>query len=884
MFNITSCKCEYAVNPLGIGTRTPRLSWIASSDRRSQVPAAYQVLVASSEDALAQGRGDLWDTGRVEGAPPAHVVYAGKALASAQRAHWTVRLWDADGGVSTAPQAPWFELALLDESDWEAEWIGFPAGRNGRALYFKSIFEIDRPVARARAYVAGIGWHEFRMNGHKIGDAVLEPAQTAFDKRVLYVTHDVTTAIQQGGNVVGAIVGHGWYGAPKLIVQLDIEFEDGTRKQVLTGRQVVGNKFWSVTTGPIVENSIFDGEVYDARLEKADWDTSNQLMDPGGTTWWMAMAGDGPGGVLVPQIMEPIRVVETRRPLKLSEPKPGVFVFDGGQNLAGWAQIEVEGEPGTVVTLRFAESLYADGTVNQENLRGAMARDVYTLKGGGRELWEPSMTYHGFRFVQVEGFPGTPTLDSLRIRMVRSDVARAGDFKSSVPLLNRIHDAVMWTEMSNLHGVPTDCPQRDERMGWLNDMAARSEELVHNFDVSRFLPKWMDDIADAQDPRTGAISCTAPFRWGSRPADPVSVCYLLIPWLLYRHYGDTTTMARHFDGMRGWVDYLTSRAPGHIVDYSYYGDWAPPIDQGVADSIGSSAVAKNTPGTLISTAHYYYAAVLLVRMAKVIGRTAEAAEYDALAKTIHRAFNDTFWNEGKGVYGTGNQACNSIALYMGLVPADRRQRVFDAMVADIEAQGFRLTTGNLCTKYILEVLADEGRLDVALRIATQTSYPSWGYMFERGATTMWERWEEATGGGMNSHNHPMYASIGAWLHRRLAGVRLDDAAIAASDFVVAPPVLDDLASASSTLATVRGNATASWTRDGGTLTLDVEVPAGTTALVQLPKLSSSSRLSEGGSGLAGGASGAGIASVEETSRAFNVRVGGGSFHFSVAAA
>ena len=882
MFEITNCKCEYASNPLGIGTRTPRLSWIASSPRRGHGPSAYRLVVASTPELLASGDGDLWDTGRVEGTALAQVTYAGTALSSAQRAYWIVQVWDGDGAVTTSEPA-WFELALLDESDWEAKWVGFPAGRNGRALYFKSTFEVDRPVSRARAYVAGIGWHEFRMNGHKLGDAVLEPAQTAFDKRVLYVTHDITADIVQGSNVVAALVGHGWYGAPKLLVQLEIEFEDGTRRQVLTGRQTAGNMFWSASDGPIVENSIYDGEVYDARLEKPGWDTSDQLEAPGGTKWWMVHVADGPGGVLVPQVMEPIRVVETRRPVTLTEPRPGVFVFDGGQNLAGWAQLEVEGPRGTTVTLKFSESLYPDGTVNQENLRGAMARDIYILKGEGREVWEPALTYHGFRFVQVEGFPGTPTLDSLGIRMVRSDVARTGDFNSSVPLLDRIHDAVIWTEMSNLHGVPTDCPQRDERMGWLNDMAARSEELVHNFDVARFLPKWMDDIADAQDERTGAISCTAPFRYGSRPADPVSVCYLLIPWLLYRHYGDTDTMTRHFDGMRRWVDYLTSRAPGHIVEYSYYGDWAPPIDQGLADSLGSSAVAKNTPGTLISTAHYYYAAVLLARMARTIGRSAEAASYEGLAATIHAAFNAAFWDEAKGGYGTANQACQSIALHMDLVPPERRRRVFNAMVADIEDQGFHLTTGNLCTKYILEVLADEGRLDVALKVATQTSYPSWGYMFERGATTMWERWEEATGGGMNSHNHPMYASIGAWLHRRLAGIRLDDAAVAASAFIVAPPLLKGLDTAASELTTVRGKAAASWSRKNGGLALDVEIPAGASALVHVPKPWTGSRLTESNVGLASGSRAAGIESVEETSNGFDVRVGSGSFHFYVAA-
>jgi alpha-L-rhamnosidase len=874
LFAVENLKCDFAVNPLGTGSPTPRLSWTIASER-GVTASAYRVRVASSEPILSAGGGDLWDTGRVEEAA-AGVQFGGKPLSSRQRVFWTVEAWSTTGQSHSSPAAS-FEMGLLSSEDWHAEWIGFPGGRNGKALYFKSVFEIDRPVARARAYVAGLGWHEFRMNGHKVGDAVLEPAQTAFDKRVLYVTHDITEQLRQGSNIVGAIVGNGWHGAPKLLVQIEIDNADGTTRQVLTGRQIVGNTMWNVADGPIVDNSIYDGEIYDARLEKAGWDSSDAIEPPGARNWWMPMLADSPGGELWPQTLEPIRVIETRKALTVSEPQPGVFVFDGGQNLAGWVKLRVSGARGTAVTLRFAESLYTDGTVNQENLRGALARDIYILKGGGPEEWEPTLTYHGFRYVQVEGFPGEPTLDSIEIKVVRSDVARTARFASSSELLNRIDDAVIWTESSNLHGVPTDCPQRDERMGWLNDMAARSEELVLNFDVARLLPKWMDDIADAQDPRTGAISDTAPFRWGSRPADPVSVCFLLIPRLLHRHYGDTRTMARHFGAMQRWVDYLATRAPGQIVEYSYYGDWAPPIAQGVPESIGSSAVAKNTPGPLVSTGHYFYAAKLLSGMATTLGRTADAARYAQVAEEIHSAFNDRFWDPGAGVYGTGNQACNALALYMGLVPPDRQARAFSALVADIEKQGFHLTTGNLCTKYALEVLAERGRLDVAFRVATRTDYPSWGYMFARGATTMWERWEEATGGGMNSHNHPMYASIGAWLHRWVAGIRLADDAVAASDLVIAPQPLDGLASASSELRTVRGKASASWRSTVGRLELDAEVPSGTRARFRIRKPSPRARLTESGSPATD------LRELRETDSAFEFETGGGFYRFCAGA-
>jgi alpha-L-rhamnosidase len=642
-----------------------------------------------------------------------------------------------------------------------------------------------------------------------------------------------------------------------------------------------GGSWWRVSDGPIVECSVYDGEIYDARLERAGWDKPGWDAHDAARFGAGACSVEAPGGRLVPQTLEPIEVIETITPLTRSEPQPGVFVFDVGQNLSGWALLTVAGARGTAVTLRFAEVLRADGTVDQDNLRYALARDIYILKGEGVETWEPRFTYHGFRYIQVEGYPGVPALEAVQARVVRSAVASSGEFRCDDALINRLHRAVWWTEATNLHGLPTDCPQRDERMGWLNDMAARSEEAVYNFDVARLFSKWIADISDAQDAETGAVPDTAPYRWGSRPGDPVIVCYLLIPWLLYRHYGDTRTLSDHFDGMRRWVDYLTHRAnTDHILEYSYYGDWAPPISEAVIGSPGASAVSRLTPGALVSTAHYFYSAWLLAKIAHVLGRDEAARQYAALAERIRAAFHPRFWDAATGGYGSNNQACNAIALYFGLVPEDCRAAVIENLARDVAARDNHLTTGNLATKYLLETLTANGYGDTALAIVTQTTYPSWGFMLENGATTIWERWETATNTGMNSRNHPMYASVGAWLYRWLAGIQVDAEACGFSRLVIRPFIPRSLQFAQAAVNTVRGRVESAWQRADGELSLKLSIPVGCEAAVTLPWLTPESPLKESGQVVTGANSIPGLVRVHAETGAVTLVIGSGDYHFT----
>lgn len=832
--------CDYIASPLGIDSLSPRLGWrfmeeTQSSSQRGREQKAYQIRVASSLERLEAP--DLWDSGKIPSDRSFGIPYAGSPLISRQRCYWQARVWDErDESSAWCPPQTW-EMGLLSPADWAARWIGYTGGWNGQALYFRSRFVLGKPVVCARAYVAGLGCYELRLNGNKVGDHVLDPAWTDYSKRVLYVTFDISEQLHQGTNVVGVIVGNGWHGQPKLLLQIEITHPDDSRTLIATeGGHSMTTSEWFVSSGPITTNSIYDGETYDARQEKDGWD--RQDVRPIGNaglhdTWQTAVEVPAPGGRLVAQTLEPIKVVEVLKPEQLASPAPGVHVFDAGQNLAGWAELRAKGEPGACVTLRFAEHLGPDGTVNQENLQKAAQTDTYILKGSADgETWEPRFTYHGFRYVQVEGLSSEPALGTLALKRIRSAVEPAGAFRCGNELLNRIEQMVVRSEAGNLHGVPTDCPQRSERLGWLNDMTVRSEQALYHFRLPRFYRKWIADIADAQD-EAGRITDTAPFRWGKRPADPVSASYLLVAWHVWLHYGDDTLIREHRAGFVRWVDYLLSRAEDGILAYSSWGDWVPPVAFAIPGSV-CDAVSAGTPGPLVSTAHLYWQLRLLADMARVLDDPAEAARREAQAAEVVTAFNQAFWDETAGGYGSNNQACNAIALHLGLVPHDRVSRTLASLVHAVDANGGHLSTGNLATKYLLEALSEHGRADVAFRIATRTEYPSWGYMLENGATTLWERWENVTGSKMNSHNHPMLGSVSSWMFKYLAGIRPDPEGPGFSRFIIRPHPVEGLDWAEAEYRALPGTIRSAWRRDSDRLVMQLSVPPNATARIHVP--------------------------------------------------
>ena len=798
-------RCEYLSDPLGVDVRQPRFAWGLDHTARGQRQTAYQILVATQPGLLDQDKGDQWDSGKVVSEDSTQVVYSGKPLASGAAYYWKVRSWDKDGNASPYSRVVQFEMGLLSADEWKGQWIG---GAN----QLRTEFQLAEAVARARVYICGLGYYELRVNGAKVGSNVLDPGWTTYEKRVLYTTYDVTPLLQRGANAVGVMLGEGWYKSRALLLQMNIELVNGKRLSVTS------SPAWRGKDGPITSDSVWDGEIYDASRETPGWDR------PGfnDSNWAAAQLVKSPGGVLSAQMMPPIRVVDTITPVGLTNPQPGVYVYDLGQNFSGWAQLRVKGPRGAAVKLRFSELLYDDGMINRENIRGAKARDTYILRGeGGLEVYEPRFTYHGFRYVEVTGFPGTPSLDSLRGRVVRSDVESVGSFAASKPLLNQIQRLIRWGQATNLHSIPTDCDQRDERLGWLGDAHVTAEEAMLNFDMAAFYTNFVRDIRDVQG-ADGSLTDTVPHRYGSRPADPAwGTAYPLLCWYMYEQYGDRRILEEHYEGLKKYVEFLRTKAPDNVLRYSYYGDWV---------------AIEPTPGELVSDAYYYYDVQLLAKMAGILGKSADAQTYAQLAAQIKDAFNREFYDAKRGVYATGTQTANTLPLFLGLAPPEAKEAVGGKLFNDIVYQhDSHVTTGFIGVKYLFPLLTRSGLSDLAYDLATQTTFPSWGYMIANGATTLWELWHKRTGPSMNSHNHPMMGSVGAWFYQALAGVNVEPEGVGYRRIRIAPQIVRDLTWVSATVETVRGTVSSSWTHSPGMITLEVMIPVNSDAKIVIPK-------------------------------------------------
>ena len=809
-----SLGCEYLKNPLGIDVRQPRFAWVLAHTGRGQKQSAYQVLVASSPELLNQDRGDQWDSGKTASDDSTQVVYSGKPLASGKTYYWKVRYWDSAGNASPYSAVAQFEMGLLTREEWKGHWIG------GDNLLRKE-FALEGKVVRARAYVTALGYYELRVNGEKVGSNVLDPAFTTYPVRVLYSSYDVTPQLRAGKNAVGAMLGGGWatlrgnfptpYKEPALLLQVNIELADG--KTV----SVASENSWKVAKGPIVSDSVYDGEIYDARRELPGWD----LPGFDDSAWSAAQTVEGSKGTLSAQMMPPIRVIDSIVPVTLANPRPGVFVYDLGQNLSGWAELRVRGPRGAEVRLRFSELLYDDGTINRENLREAKSRDIYTLRGEGDETYQPRFTYHGFRYVEVTGYPGTPSLDSVRGHVVHTAVEPTGNFAASKALLNQIHKVIRWSDLTNLHSVPTDCDQRDERMGWMGDAQTSAEAMMLNFDMAAFFTNFLRDMRDVENPN-GTLTDTVPHRYGSRPADPAwGTAYPLICWYMYEQYGDRRILEENYEGLKKYVEFLGSRAPDHVLRYSYYGDWV---------------ATEKTPGELVSDFYYYYDTLLLSRIATVLGNSTDAASYTQLAAQIKDAFNQEFFNAKMGNYANGTQTANTLPLWLDMAPRDRRGSVEGNLTYDIlYGHNTHVTTGFIGVRYLMPLLTELNRSDLAYDLAVQTTYPSWGYMVANGATTLWELWQNKAGPSMNSHDHHMMGSVDAWFYEALAGIKVEAENAGYRHFRIEPQVVGDLAWVNATVGTVRGNVTSSWTHTPGVVTLEVDVPVNSTASVSIPK-------------------------------------------------
>jgi len=855
----TNLLCEYTSNPLGIDVTSPRFSWVINHSERGQLQSAYQVLVASKRENLDTDNGDKWDSGKVTSGESINVSYTGLPLKSGKTYYWKVRVWDKDGKMSPWSKIATFEMGLLAPNDWKGKWI-----KGGNLL--RKEFIVSKDINRARAYMCGLGYYELRINGEKVGDHVLDPGWTDYDKRVLYVTYDVTKYLKRGKNAVGVMLGNGRYSpphktvnplkkysdSPVLRLQINIEFIDSSSMWVVT------DETWKVIQGPIIFDDIYDGEIYDARLERLGWDTPNY----NDSDWTTATVADPPGGKLVSQVgLPPIKVIKKIQPIEITNPRPDVYVYDFGQNFAGWVKLRVSGPRGTKVKLKYSELLNEDGMVNTLPNQGAKATDTYILKGEGQEVYEPRFTYHGFRYVEVTGSSDGLMLESLEGCVVHSAVEPTGRFICSNSLINHIHRNILWGQLSNLMSIPTDCPQRDERMGWMADAQLSAEEAIYNFNMAGFYTKWVADIKEAQE-EDGSVPDVVPPYWNLYPADPAwGTACIVIPWYLYLYYGDRQILRQNYSVMKKWVDFLGTQAINYIISYGKYGDWCPPWHIRSVD----------TPLKITSTWYYYHDTLILSKIAHILNEFEDAEKYTQVAERIKEAFNKEFLQEDRysgekyselyekieahlpamfpedkkkeeikkfvTMFATSSQTPNVLSLFLNMVPEDKREAVLKNLVDDITIiHSNHLNTGIVGTRYILDVLTRYERVDLAYKLLTQTTYPSWGYMVREGATTIWERWEDFTGAGMNSHNHIMYGSVDAWLYKVLAGINIDPVGPGFQRIIIKPYVVDDLKYVSASLKTIRGIIFSSWRKQGDSLILNVILPVNSQAKVSIPKM------------------------------------------------
>ena len=831
---VKELRCEYSLDPLGIDKINPQLSWILDSSQRGQKQTAYQILVASSEEKLNADEGDLWDTGKVTSNQSNHIIYEGKPLQSRMRCYWKVRVWEKNGRASTWSKLAFWTMGLLNKSDWNADWIG--TDDNRKIIILRRDFNIEKQIANAYAYICGLGCYEFLINGRKVGRNVIDPGWTDYSETCLYTTYDVTEYIAKGENALGVMLGNGMYnitggrytkftgtfGPPKMIFKMHVEYTDGTLSTILSDNS------WRMYNSPIIFTCIFGGEDYDARLEQEGWDKPN--FDD--SSWEPVKIVNGPGSRLVSQKSPPIRIMDVFKTVKITEPEPGIYIYDLGQNFSGWPQLTVKGPSGAKVKMIPGELLDERGMVNQKN-SGAPSFFQYILKGKGTEVWHPRFTYYGFRYVEVEGATrnqdeiskGMPFIQDIEGHFIHSSSETVGSFSCSNQLFNSIHKIINAAVLSNLQSVITDCPHR-EKLGWLEVSHLMGPAIMFNYNVGRFYEKIINDMSEAQHPN-GYVPTTAPdYRgitgvyadapaWGS--------AYVIAPWYVYQRYNNKKVLEKHYEGMKKYVEYLGSRAEDNIVSYGL-GDWC---DYGPK----RSGFPQNTPVALTSTAIYYYDIKILQKTAEVLGKNEEAEYFRSLAEEVSFTFNKKFYNETAVFYATGSQTSNVIPVFMGLADSSKIPALLEKLVDNIRSNNNHLTCGEVGLPFIIQTLNKYGRSDVVYDIASRRDVPSYGYQVEYGATTLTEAWDPNEG---MSHNHCMMGHIEEWFYNGLAGINPDPNGVGFSKIIIKPQVVGDLKWVKGSYKSIYGDIISNWRIENGTLYLDVTIPVNTTATLFIP--------------------------------------------------
>lgn len=874
--------CENLANPIGLDVLRPRLSWQLVSDKRNAMQTAYEIKVGTD----AKLKNLVWQSGKTASDSSVHVAYKGAPLEPGKKYYWQVRVWDNSGKASAWSTPAFWQMGLLQPGDWKAQWIraGFAEDTVlRRSPLFRKEFSSGKKITSATAYITAHGLYEAYINGQRVGDAYLTPGWTSYNKRLQYQAYDVSNLLRPGKNAVGITLGSGWYRGYlawngnkdsygkdlALLFQLDIVYRDGSMESVLS------DGTWKSSSGPIMSAEIYHGEVYDAREETPGWASPQYQHE---SNWSGVKTEDYPKDILVATYNEPIRKHETFKPLKIFKTPAGEQVIDFGQNLVGWVLVKARGNAGDKIIIHHAEVLDKAGNFYTENLRDAKATDTYILKGGAEENFEPHFTFHGFRYIKVEGITGELKPEDFTAVALYSDMQPTGSFSSSDALINQLQHNIQWGQKGNFLDVPTDCPQRDERLGWTGDAQVFSRTATFNMNVNNFFDKWLKDVAADQSPE-GMVPFVVPNVLGPNAGGSTGWADVatIIPWNVYLAYGDRNVLDQQYPSMKAWVDYMQKRSKDDLWNTGFhFGDWLfyRPFD----DNDGRSAV---TDKYLIAQCFYAHSTQLLVNAAKVLGKADDVNRYSELLSRIKAAFIKEY-TTASGRLVSGTQTAYVLALNFDMLPESLRAQAAARLVENIKSYDDHLTTGFLGTPYLCHVLTRYGYSDIAYKLLLQTTYPSWLYPVEMGATTIWERWDGIKPDstfqtpGMNSFNHYAYGAIGDWLYRAVAGIDTYDDGVGYKHIRIMPHLGDGLSQAAASLQTYYGKVSAGWKKENGNVSLDIEIPANTTANVFIPAANAGA-VSENGAAL----SSLKDAQVTGTANGYvELKLGSGIYHFS----
>ncbi|MEO5683075.1 MAG: family 78 glycoside hydrolase catalytic domain [Chitinophagaceae bacterium] len=888
--NVHMLTCEGLINPLGIDIISPRLSWQLQSPQRNVQQTAYHILVASTKEKLEKNEGDVWNSGKISTDASIHILYRGKVLTSQLKYFWKIKVFAGKNESAWSNPAYW-SMGLLRSTDWSAKWIGYDKAAAWDSItqwsrlsarYFRKEFELPHTVKRATVYLCGLGMYELYLNGRKVGDRVLSPAPTDYRKSVMYNTYDVTENIKPGSNTICTVLGNGrfftmrqaykpkkinTFGYPKMRLQLEIEYVNGVKKTI------VSDENWKLNVdGPIRTNNEYDGEEYDATKEFNGW-TDAGYND---AQWLKPQLVAAPLGKLVAQLNQPMKVMKAIPPVAITKMNNGRYILDMGQNFSGWIKMKVKGTKADKVVLRFAESLQRDSSLYTANLRDARVTDSYTLKGGISESWQPSFVYHGFRYVEIVGYPGEPSLNDFEGAFIYDDIASTGSFQCSDSIINRIVNNAWWGIASNYKGMPVDCPQRNERQPWLGDRATGSYGESFLFNNAALYAKWLNDIEQAQTAE-GSIPDVAPAFWNYY-SDNITWpgTYILVADMLQRQFGDEQSVVKHYASMKKWMAYMKGRyMKDFIVTKDKYGDWCVPPES--LELIRSKDSLRNTKGDLLATAYYYRLLQIMKRFAVIGKQTNDTVAFNQLAVNIRKAFNKKFFNPALNRYDNNTVTANLLPLYFGMVEEDRRSLVFDNIYKKIQENGMHISTGVIGTQWLMRGLTENNRADAAFALASNTTYPSWGYMIGQGATTIWELWNGNTANPqMNSQNHIMLlGDLLIWIFENLGGIKSDDSQLAFKQVIMKPSFAAGPREAAASYQSPYGKINSHWIKQGDTLTWNIDIPANASALITMPSMDASN-VKESGQDIL---KAAGVQLIKWEKGEAIIKAGSGSYQF-----